>query len=125
MGLILELLSGNSQTIYFSFSYYDDDSGNRLGYYKFKSWEIDQLTTSTRYQELSSEIVNGPGSINEVPVREGDAVLMTVSAGPVTWSSKTYTMRLILRGVVQWDWQVTFEVWMLPFRLDGTWTQQQ
>jgi hypothetical protein len=91
--------------------------------YQFKSWEIDNLTTSRPYQVLSSDIANGPGSVNEVPVREDDAVLMTVQQAPVTWSSQTYTVRLILRGIVQWDWQVTFEVGMFPFRLDGTWTQ--
>lgn len=119
MGLdLVNMLVGQSYTT-FEFDF-NDDSGNRLAAYKFRSWQVDGITTSNPWQNLSADILTGPQSINDVPVREDDAVLMTIQQAPVTWAVQTYPVRLILRGVLQWDWEVTFEVAMFPFSLDGT-----
>jgi hypothetical protein len=122
MGLLITDMLVGQQYSSFEFGFYDD-AGNRLAVYKFRTWATDAITTSKPWQNLSSDIINGPQSMSEVPVREDEAVLMTLQQAPVTWATPTYTVRLIFRGAVRWDWNVTFEVGMFPFYLDGTWTQ--
>ncbi len=113
-------VSGGSTPISFEFDYYDNDV--RQTYYMFRSYS-DPLTTSKNWQDLQSTISQGPQTIGDIPDRENDAVLMTMSDATVTWALQTFPVRLILGGILVWDWKVTFEIPVFPFRLDGTWTQ--
>lgn len=124
-GLLLENMNiginAGVYTIKFEFSFYDNNV--RQAWYNFKCFNTDAITTSNTYQDLQSTILQGPESINDIPDRESDAVLMTVSSAPSTWAIEKYSVRLFLGGVLTGEWEVTFEVAMFPFRLDGTWTK--
>ncbi|PEO28688.1 MULTISPECIES: hypothetical protein [Bacillus cereus group] len=107
--------------ITFQFDFYDNNI--RQTWYKFLSHDIGSIPTSKPSQVLKSTIIQGPQSINDIPMREGNAVLMTVSQAPSTWALETYRVRLMLGQFQVFEWDVTFEVGIFPFKIDGTWTQ--
>lgn len=120
-GLVLEHMTVGTTYYRFDFSFYDNNV--RQAWYKFQSFQTDGIQTSKPWQDLNSSILKGPDSPNNIPVREHQALLMTVLQSPSTWSVETYQVRLILRGILEWEWEVTFEIGMFPFRLDGIWNQ--
>lgn len=124
-GLLLENMSiginAGVLTIKFQCAFYENDV--KQAWYNFKCFDTDAITTSQNYQELNSTILQGPKSVDDIPDRESDALLVTVSDAPSTWAIEKYPVRLFLAGVLIAEWEVTFEVPMFPFSLSGTWTQ--
>ncbi|EPY09362.1 hypothetical protein PAALTS15_00685 [Paenibacillus alvei TS-15] len=124
-GLLLEHMSiginAGVNTIKFQFSLYDNDV--KIAWYNFKCFDTDAITTSDNFQDLRSTILQGPESVDDIPDRETDALLITVSDAPSTWPLEEYPVRLFLGGVLVAEWNVTFKVPMSPFSLSGTWTQ--
>jgi hypothetical protein len=123
-GLLLTNLDADALLIRFTFRFFMHPAtgGPTVLNFRFLTAN-DGVTTSKPSQVLVSHgVVDAtPISPNLVPVREDDAVLMTVQQAPSTWAATNYLIKLILRGIIQWQWNVAFEVPMFPFRLDGTW----
>jgi hypothetical protein len=109
----------NPNDIWFQF-HFVDDSGNQLAGYGFHSWEDHGFTQGSA---IASDLQKGDWDLSSIPVHETDAVLMTVTSVPVTWATTTYVVRLVLRGVLLWEWEATFDNPVFPFRLDGAWRQ--
>lgn len=125
-GLLLENMSiditADDLPIKFQFAFYDNDV--KKVWYNFKSFDTGAITTSDNFQDLQSTILQGPESVNDIPDKETDALLTTVSDTPSTWRPSKYPVRLFLGGgVLVAEWEVTFKVPMSPFSLSGTWTQ--
>ncbi|PEP31645.1 hypothetical protein CN575_21335 [Bacillus wiedmannii] len=116
-----EMIAYPDLPIQFYFEFYDNDI--RQTWYKFRSHDIGSIPTSKPGQVLKSTIIQGPRLINDVPMREDSAVLMTVSQAQSTWALETYRIRLMLGQFQVFEWDVTFEVGIFPFKIDGTWTQ--
>lgn len=119
-GLLLENMliniTADDLPIKFQFSFYDNDV--KKAWYNFKSFDTEAITTSNDFQDLQSTILQGPDSVNDIPDRETEALLTTVSDK----SSTKYPVRLFIGGVPLAEWEVTFKVPMSPFSLSGTWT---
>jgi len=122
MPLSLDSVSvNNPNDIFFLFHFLDDaGTGNQLAGFGFRSWEDHGFSQSS---SISSILQTG-GDNAFVPVHENDAVLMTVTTVPVTWATTNYVVRLILQGVMTWEWYAGFENPIFPFRLDGSWVQK-
>ncbi|MEH7180935.1 hypothetical protein [Neobacillus vireti] len=124
-GLLLENMSiginSGVNTIKFQCAFYDNDV--KQAWYNFKCFDTNAITTSIPFQELQSTIIHGPASVNDIPIREDDALLVTVSEAPSTWAIEKYPVRLLLAGNHIAEWEITFEEAMFPFSLNGTWTK--
>ena len=119
MPLLLDGVSvNNPNDIWFQFHFLDDD-GNQIAGFGFRSWEDHGFSQGSGI----SSILEKGGDNAFIPVHENDAVLMTVTTVPVTWASTNYTVRLILQGIMTWEWYAGFENPIFPFRLDGRWVQ--
>jgi hypothetical protein len=121
-GLIFKFLSRNNPQVNAQFNFLDQ--GSDIGAFMFKCFGQDPITSSQSFLGAQNcEVVQGPGSINEIPARADQALLMTVEAAPATTAVQTKRLRLTLEGVLSWEWDVTFDFPVLPFRMDGTWTR--
>jgi hypothetical protein len=101
------------------------DNGLSQASFKYKSFDNPGIFTSIPSQNLQANVVQGPDSLADIPMREDDAVLMTVENpnAPVTIPMPNFRVRLFLGGVLTWEGDIEFEVPVSTFRLDGTWTQ--
>lgn len=118
MPLSLDSVSvNNPNDIWFQFHFLDD-AGNQTAGFGFRSWEDHGFSQSSA---ISSVLQKGDWAF--IPVHENDAVLMTVTTVPVTWATTNYVVRLILRGVMTWEWYAGFENPIFPFYPDGSWVQ--
>jgi hypothetical protein len=109
----------NPNDVWFQF-YLLDDSGNQTAGYGFRSFQSHDFSQSSN---INSTLQKGDWDQSLIPVHESDAVVMTVTSAPSTWAIQAYLVRLVLRGLLLWEWQATFENAVFPFRLDGAWRQ--
>src|SRR5262249_43889585 len=115
-----DMVIGDS-TVEFEFDFMDN--GVRQAFFKYQSMDMNAVFTSNRFQNLQATVRQGPTSLDDIPTRVTDAVLMTVSEAPVTIPMADYRVRLILQGILQWEWDLNFEAPGVTFPLDGLWNQ--
>ena len=117
----IDMLIGDA-TVELQFDFMDN--GVRQASFKYQSMDMNAVFTSNRFQNLQATVRQGPTSLGEIPTRVTDAVLTTVSEAPVTIPMPDYRVRLILQGILEWEWDIHFEAPVSTFRLDGLWHLQ-
>jgi hypothetical protein len=107
------------EAVDFEFDFWED--GVLLAMCTYQSKDVGQVLTPMSTQCLRATVVDGPTSLEEIPLRATDAVLLTVSKGPVALPKLDHRVRLILQGTLAWEWDMRFEAPVSAFRLDGPW----
>lgn len=107
------------ETVAFEFSFWEDGVLRAMCTYQSK--DVGLVLTSISTQSLRATVIDGPTSLDEIPLRATDAALLTVSKAPVDIPKLDHRVRLILQGILAWEWEMHFEAPVSMFRLDGLW----
>ena len=107
------------EAVEFEFDYWEDGVLQAMCTYQSK--DVGHIFTSISTQCLRATVIDGPTSLDEIPLRATDAALLTVSNAPIATAKLEHRVRLILQGILAWEWDIRFEAPVSTFRLDGPW----
>jgi hypothetical protein len=107
------------EAVEFEFDFWEDGVLQAMCTYQSK--DVGHILTSISTQCLRATVIDGPTSLDEIPLRATDAALLTVKKAPIAIPNLDHRVRLILQGILAWEWDIRFEAPVSAFRLDGPW----
>jgi hypothetical protein len=107
------------EVVEFEFDFWEDGVLQAMCTYQSK--DVGHVLTPMSAQSLRATVIDGPTSLDEIPLRATEAALLTISKAPIAMPKLDHRVRLILQGILAWEWEIRFEAPVSTFRLEGPW----